>query len=552
MNQVIVNRMGKGKFAVFAPIKRGLLVFCGAVQMQPVVVGLYIVHLTKLLWFRRMLPRSCANQRFFFAVADFFIFFVALKRAFLGNMALLQALNWLIKPVWIFYIELAVQNNLGDALYGKYHVVFILALLFNILLDFGLNNYTVAKVASSPGHAVPRGLLGMRMWLALSYVLITAILGLVQKMDVYLLGLVILNQVLAGFTLYFRAILQGRHLFKTDSIASVADRLVAVALLYWLIAGSGLSGEEGLMYFLLAQTAGYAVSLFFSWFYARSQNHTESEISSAEGFSLLSSMRWFALLSLCMAFFTRFDTQMLRYLAPGGDVAVGQYARSFRFLDAALIFSSLIGSQLLPLFSRMISRNEPTDGLLWLNVRIVIFVALPLLFTGLYFATPLLRLFYEGRSKVGFTASDVTVFGRLMACFLPMALVHIFGTWLTAAGELKKLGLLALFCVVVNAGLNFWLIPLQGPSGAAMAGLITQALFVIICIYWVIQRNGFSLRLYRFFYLLISANAVYAIFYVVSRNLADLNGFLLACGLWAFTGMFLFVPEWKKWLSRGN
>lgn len=274
-------------------------------------------------------------------------------------------------------------------------------------------------------------------------------------------------------------------------------------------------------------------------------------ISQAEGFSLLSSMRWFAVLSLCMAVFTRLDTQMLRYLAPGGEAEVGQYARSFRFLDAALIFSSLISSQLLPLFSRMISRNEPTDGLLWLNVRIVLFVALPLLFTAIFFAPPLLGLFYAGPGKAGFTASDATAFGRLMACFLPMAMVHIFGTWLTAAGELKKLGLLAMICVLVNAGLNSWLIPLQGLSGAAMAGLITQTLFVIICIYWVIQRSSFSLKLFRLFYLLFCAYATYAIFSVVSQNLPDLNGLLLACGLWAFTGMFLFVPEWKKWLARG-
>lgn len=496
--------------------------------------------------------QSYRNQRFFFGLADFFFFFVVLKRAFLGNLFVLQALNWLIKPVWIFFIEVAVQNSLGDALYGKYYGIFGLALLFNILLDFGLNNYTATRVASDPGHAVPKGLFKLRILLALGYILFTAAFGVFQHMDPRFLSLVILNQVLAGFTLYFRAVLQGRHLFKTDSIASVADRLVAVLLLSWLIAGSGLSGEEGLICFLLAQTAGYSVSLFFSWFYARNGSSVDAAAFPSTGLSLLSSMRWFALLSLCMAVFTRLDTQMLRYLSAGGEAAVGQYARSFRFLDAALIFSSLISSQLLPLFSRMISRNESTDGLLWLNIRIILYVALPLMLTGIYFAGPLLGLFYSGEGKAGIMAADMTIFARLMACFLPMALVHIFGTWLTAAGELKKLAMLAILCVMVNAGFNLWLIPAQGASGAAMAGLITQALFLLVCIWWVIHQKGIELTQRRVLYLVFCANAAWAIFKTVSKNVPDVNGFLLSCGLWAFTGAFLFVPEWKKWLLRGK
>lgn len=85
-----------------------------------------------------------------------------------------------------------------------------------------------------------------------------------------------------------------------------------------------------------------------------------------------------------------------------------------------------------------------------------------------------------------------------------------------------------------------------------MAGLTTQTLFVVVCIFWVIQRKGFSLPQFRFLYVLICCVAAHSIFSVVSAKLADLNGFLLACGLWAFTGVFLFVPEWKKWVSRGK
>jgi hypothetical protein len=49
----------------------------------------------------------------------------------------------------------------------------------------------------------------------------------------------------------------------------------------------------------------------------------------------------------------------------------------------------------------------------------------------------------------------------------------------------------------------------------------------------------------------LAGNAAYGVFSVVYRNISDLNGFLIACGLWTITGVFLFVPEWRKWLNRG-
>ena len=498
-----------------------------------------------------MLPRSCANQRFFFAVADFFIFFVALKRAFLGNMALLQALNWLIKPVWIFFIEVAVQNRLGNDLYGQYYSIFGLALLFNILLDFGLNNYTASAIAGSPNHAVPRSILRLRLYLAAAYVLLTGILGWLQGMNLNLLALVLLNQVLAGFTLYHRAILQGRHLFKTDSIASVTDRLVAVLFLVWLVGSSRFQGEQGLYYFLLAQTLGYTVSMVFSAYYARKNAATPADVSISNG-PLIGKMGWFAALSLAMAVFTRVDTQMLKHLAPGGDAAVGMYARSFRFLDAALIFSTLISAQLLPMFTRMLAKQENTDGLVWLNMRIILFVALPVAFTGVFYAEPLLRLFYQKSHGAGFTPEDVSTFRLLMLCFVPMALVHIFGTWLTAAGVLKKLGMLAVSCVGVNILLNLIFIPKLGAAGAAMAGCVTQSVFVVCCAYWVFCFGGYVLNFRRIMALCLWLMLVFVTFYWTVSNIAGLTGFFLACGIWAFIGVSMFIPEWRNWIYRGD
>lgn len=475
-----------------------------------------------------------------------------MQRKFLSNLLILQLLNWLIKPVWIFWIEVKVQNTLQDATYGAYYSVFGLALLFNILLDFGLNNYVASRVAADGNHQLPSNVLRLRMWLAALYVILVAVLGLVQHMDPLILSLVLINQLLAGFTLFYRAVLQGRHLFRTDSLASVADRLVAILLLGgWIISGT-FDAANGLVIFLGAQTAGYLTALLFSWYYARKGVVTES----AEGVSLkplMSSTAWFAVLAFSMAVFTRIDTQMLRSMA--GDEAVGHYARSFRFLDAALIFSTLISSQLLPLFSGMINRQQQTDGLVWLTARIVLFVALPLAGLAAYFSGPVLSTFYPFiPASLSAMSKEHQVFHYLMLSFIPMAIVHVFGTWLTAAGKLKYLSMAAIGCMLVNIGLNYVLIPELGAAGTALSCLITQTVFALLCIWGTVYRGGFELTWVRFFKLVVWVSATEFIFGLWHRQGSDWLMMAAAGGTWllaaALSGMFW--PELKKFIQRGS
>jgi hypothetical protein len=88
------------------------------------------------------------------------------QRKFLGNLFLLQALNWLVKPIWIFWIDRLAQVKLGDLWYGKYYVVFSFALLFNILLDFGLNRFITSTIAKNNSIGIAKKIIRLRMILA--------------------------------------------------------------------------------------------------------------------------------------------------------------------------------------------------------------------------------------------------------------------------------------------------------------------------------------------------------------------------------------------------
>jgi O-antigen/teichoic acid export membrane protein len=69
---------------------------------------------------------------------------------------------------------------------------------------------------------------------------------------------------------------------------------------------------------------------------------------------------------------------------------------------------------------------------------------------------------------------SVSSFRLLMWVFTGMSLSLVYGTLLTAAGELRAMNVISLIGVITNVALNCLLIPQHGAQGAALATLITQ------------------------------------------------------------------------------
>jgi peptidoglycan biosynthesis protein MviN/MurJ (putative lipid II flippase) len=75
-----------------------------------------------------------------------------------------------------------------------------------------------------------------------------------------------------------------------------------------------------------------------------------------------------------------------------------------------------------------------------------------------------------------------------MSGFIAISTTYVFGTLLTANGNLKQLNIVAASGMIINISLNFFLIPKFEAIGSAYASLITQfitaALQVIIVQYF--------------------------------------------------------------------
>jgi len=103
--------------------------------------------------------------------------------------------------------------------------------------------------------------------------------------------------------------------------------------------------------------------------------------------------------------------------------------------------------------------------------------------TGLFFySRELMTLLYDTHIE----ASDA-VFRLLIPGFIAVSATYIFGTLLTANGNLKQMNLIALTGLVINFLLNFFLIPRFMATGSAIASLVTQFAMAILQVA-VVQR----------------------------------------------------------------
>jgi O-antigen/teichoic acid export membrane protein len=410
-------------------------------------------------------------------------------KKFIKNIALIIFLNLLIKPFWILGIDRSVQNVLGAQEYGFYYAIFNFSFLLNILLDFGITNFNNKNIAQN-NHLLRKHLssiIVLKLILAGIYLIITLVGAFIIKYSfdhIMLLLVCAFNQFLISFVLYLRSNLSGLHLFKIDSMISVLDRLIMILICSILLWG-GLPIQFNVKWYVYSQTFAYlATALITLIIVFRKAKSKFLKLNWNLPFSIMIIKKSFpfAILVLLMTFYNRIDTVMMERILPDGAVQSGIYASAYRLLDATNMIAYLFAVLLLPLFSKMLKHKESIEELVKLAFTFL-FIGAIIIAMGCYFySTELMTLMYKEH-----VSESSKVFGYLMFCFIPIASSYIFGTLLTANGNLKYLNIMASCGMLLNITLNFILIPRYFATGSAIASLTTQFLTSIAQVI-IVQR----------------------------------------------------------------
>ena len=421
-----------------------------------------------------------------------------MNKKFLKNIIFLLFVNLLIKPFWILGIDVAVQNLVGDTSYGLYLAISQCSYLFYILLDLGLTNFNNRNIAQNnqllSKHFV--GISQAKILLTILYFVVIFVLGWIigyRGEQLKLLAIVGFNQVLLSFILYVRSNISALLLFKTDSILSVLDRVLMILICSFMLWSGFFPKEHFNVYtYIYAQTVSYIITLIIA--VAIVLRHTGKltiRINIPFVIMIVKKSLPYALLVLLMSFYNRLEPVLIERLLPE-DIAASQagvYARAWRLFDAGNNISYLFSVILLPLFAAIIKAKEDLQGLVKQSFSIILSMTCIIAVLCIFYSNGFMEIMYPAQNN----NEAATILMILMGSFVSVSVTYIFGTLLTANGNMKQLNIVAACGVVLNITLNCLFIPHFQAIGAAFTSLCVQ--FVTCVIQFFIAKKIFSLKL---------------------------------------------------------
>lgn len=443
---------------------------------------------------------------------------------FFGSLSLAVLLNMLVKPGWVV-LENQVQNRLGHAAFGLIAALSSLAVVAITLADLGLTQSGIQRTAAEPDffaehfpalHAL-RGLLNVGALVVL--LLLGGALGY-RGAQLGLLAGIGGALLLTQYGLFLRGVFQGQQHFRTDAVLSVLEKLVLLGAVLALVA---VPGALSLPSYVGARVgaAAFTIALLYGLL-RRFFGPVRARLSRPASRALLRQSLPFALITVLYGLNERVDMLMLERLASPREA--GYYAGAYRWMDAAMMYAWTVLPLFFARFAAARARPAELRQLLGLGQRVA---AVPLLFVVAFVLFRGEVLFWQ------FSHSSGAELARMSNCLKILflnVLVHaffaIYSTLLTSTGHARVVSIVVAGSVLLNIGLNLWLMPRYGALAAAWNTLVCVG-FVSTGYVWLLATR--------------------AAVPVPGRVLARLLlAFGLLCGAWYVLRRGLYLSWWLE------
>ncbi len=407
-----------------------------------------------------------------------------MRRFFVKNILFVIAVNVLVKPIWVLFIDRNVQNTVEGGAYGTYQALLSVSIIFQTILDFGLSSYNSRMIARNPDK-LPElfpSMLSARLILILVYMMLACTWGYAigyRGWELNLLVGVLLIQSLNALVSFIRSNIAALHKFKTDGILSITDRLLMILICGFLLTYPPTAHHFKIEWFVITQVVCYFISACIGYLILRRIGKVKLKFSfhGPTLFKIVWQSFPYALLIFQMSVYNRADVMIMERICTDGKDQAGIWAAAFRWLDMANILGLMFATMLLPLFGRMLSQKNDVQPIVKLCVNLLLPFSCMVAIAGVFFSGDIMQLLYHKSAlynQPGMARNYELVFACLIASFPAWCLMYVYSTLLTANGSLKTLNIIAFIGVIVNLSLNFYLIPRHKAIGGAITSFITQ------------------------------------------------------------------------------
>lgn len=465
-----------------------------------------------------------------------------MQRKFITNLGLLLLLNLLIKPFWVFGIDRTVQNVVGSQEFGFYFTILNFSFLFNILLDLGITNFNNRNIAQNSQLLAKHfsGIVSLKLLLGIIYFFITFGFGLLwgyRGEQLQLLALVGFNQFLLSFILYLRSNISGMLMFRTESFMSVLDRTLMIIIMSVLLWGNITKEPFKIEWFVYSQTVAYLIAVGIAYIIVVTKSKSLTINWNLPFFlMILRKSLPFALLTLLMTFYNRIDTVMIGKLLPKstGEIQAGIYAHAYRILEATNQIAFLFAVLLLPLFSHLIKQSQKLSHIIKISFSLL-FVSTTILALGSFFYSyEFMDLLYDEHLKESSQVYSILIFG-----VVAMGTSYVFGTLLTANGNLKELNIIAAISLVLSLLLNLILVPQFQARGSAIANLTALSFSSIAQL--IVVKNNFRFVLDLKYLKGLAFFVVLSVFIVYISTLIPSVNWILRIFIFVIISLFIAI-----------
>lgn len=418
-----------------------------------------------------------------------------MNRKTLSNIIFLIGVNVVIKPFWLFGIDRVVQNELGEEVFGAYFVLFNFSMLYQIILDFGIQQFNSKEIAQNHQNLSVYfiNLLTSKALLAVLYIGLAIptfiLLGYSWQQFGDLIILLLINQVLISMIYYLRSNLAGLHKFKLDAFFSILDKSIMIFLGASMLYFNFLRIELTIFNFALIQTIAFSINAFVLLIVVgKIALPFEKRINTDLIKRITRNSAPFALSIFLMSIYLRMDAIMIeRLLGKEGAYEAGIYAQSFRIIDALNMIGILFANVLLPTYAKLLNEKAAISKLIKQSLALLFVIIVPIAILVIWKSGVVIHLLYINSSH--YSAQILSI---LMLSFLAYNTMHIFSSMLTAAGKLTQLNVIFSIGILFNLITNFIFIPKWGAKGAAYTTTISEIFVLCLIAYYTVLflRNG--------------------------------------------------------------